>query len=206
MIAAIKNKALAAWVAALVLAGCGTPAPQEFGAESAAQNCEGQGGTRRVERGPSGEITVCVFPDGRQCEEWALLLGRCLRGGISVSGYATTNERHCAIRGGTMTIPGCALSPVGLYETTLRTTRGGGERNVVLVLDAGRAAMLSTTYSGGVGRYLAPGSWRSSGSVVTVSTEHERLVFDYANDQLVPREWDRSAWGGGGPGTLVRTK
>jgi putative hemolysin len=202
-----KKRHPAPWIALLLLAGCSTSGPQEFtDPQSAAQYCAAQGGTRKAERGPHGEIGICAFADGHQCEEWALLLGRCPRGGVAVGGYATTSERHCAIRGGSMTIPGCALSPVGFYETTVRTTRGGGERNVVLVLEAGRAAMLSTTYSGGAGRYLAPGTWRSSGNVVTVSTEHERLVFDYANDQLVPREWDRSAWGGGGPGTLVRTR
>jgi hypothetical protein len=39
-----------------------------------------------------------------------------------------------------------------------------------------------------------------------VSTEHERLVFDYAGDRLVAREWDRRMWGQAGPGTLLRQK
>jgi putative hemolysin len=186
---------LAALIAALSLAGCTAPAPQQLvNPASASQYCEAQGGKRTMERGSGGEIGVCVFADNRQCEEWALLLGQCPRGGIPVTGYATTSERHCAIRGGRMTIPGCALSPVGVYET----------RNVMLVLQAGRTAMLTTAYSGVPSRYLVPGRWESSGNIVTVSTEHERLVFDYSGDRLVPREWDRKMWGEAGPGTLLR--
>jgi putative hemolysin len=186
-----------AWIAVLALAGCtAAPTSTELTALDAAKNCEDQGGRRVAERGASGEIGVCVFSDGRQCEEWALLLGRCPRGGIAVRGYATTTERHCAIRGGQMTIPGCALSPVGMYET----------RNVVLVLQAGRSAMLRTGYSEIGGHSLVPGTWQSSGNVVTVSTEHERLVFDYAGDRLIARTWDRKAWGTTGPGTLLRSR
>jgi putative hemolysin len=190
---------LAACTAAFVLAACSVPTPQQplpSGA-SVSQYCEAQGGTRTVERGPFGEIGVCVFEGKRQCEEWALRLGRCPRGGISVSGYATTSERHCAIRGGRMTIPGCALSPVGLYETTLPAAAGGAERKVTLVLEAGHAAVLSTGY-------LSPGRWESSGELVTVTTEHERLVFELAGDRLTAREWDRATWGAAGPGTLLR--
>jgi hypothetical protein len=89
-----------------------------------------------------------------------------------------------------MTIPGCALSPSGLYEAG----------NVLLLLQAGRTAMLRR------GERSSPGRWQSSGNVVTVSTDEERLVFDYAGDRLIPREWDRRSWGARGPGTLVRQK
>jgi hypothetical protein len=66
--------------------------------------------------------------------------------------------------------------------------------------------MLSTVFSASPSRYLAPGEWESSGNVVTVSTEHERLVFDYAGDRLVAREWDRRIWGEAGLGTLMRQR
>jgi putative hemolysin len=191
----MDKPACAALLAAFLLAACAGPEPQPVtpSEASAAQNCEAQGGQRKVERGPDGEIGVCLFADNRQCEEWALLLGECARGGIPVAGYATTSERHCAIRGGRMTIPGCARSPVGLYET----------RNVLLVLQAGaaRTAVLSAAGSG-----LMPGTWQSAGNAITVSTERERLVFDYAGDRLIAREWDRRIWGEQGPGTLLRQK
>jgi putative hemolysin len=186
------------WISgALLLAACTTPsAPPSIdpASLSPAKHCEAQGGKRSAERGPDGEIGVCVFADNRQCEEWALLLGECPPGGIAVGGYATTSERHCAIRGGRMTIPGCALSPAGAYET----------RNVLLVLQAGRTAVLHMVFSG-IERTLL-GTWQSAGNLITVRTEHERLVLDYAGGRLVPREWDRRVWGVQGPGTLERRK
>jgi hypothetical protein len=51
-----------------------------------------------------------------------------------------------------------------------------------------------------------PGTWQSSGNAVTLTIERERLVFDYAGDRLIAREWDRRFWGAQGPGTLVRQK
>jgi putative hemolysin len=192
----MTRETIAGWIAALSLAGCSAPglAPQAVTPTeaSAAQNCEAQGGKRRRERGPDGEIGVCLFEGNRQCEEWALLLGECPRGGVPVAGFATTSERHCAIRGGRMTIPGCARSPTGLYEAS----------NVLLVLEAGsgRTAILRQE------RRVMPGTWQGSGSVVSVSTERERLVFDYAGDRLIAREWDRRFWGEQGPGTLLRQK
>ena len=200
--AGVGTSYLAVLIAALSIAGCSSrPSTEVPDALSAARNCEAQGGKRVMERGPDGEIGICMFQDGRQCEEWALLLGRCERGGIRVGAFVTTSERHCAIRGGQMTIPGCALSPDGVYETA-----GAGERRVTLVLQAGRIAMLRTSYSGRDGLYLVPGNWKSSGSVVTVSTELERLVFNYSGDRLVAREWDRKLWGASGPGTLARQR
>jgi putative hemolysin len=182
-----------AGIATSYLAACTAPAPGtsiDPSSLSPAQNCLAQGGKRRVERGADGEIGVCVFASNRQCEERALLFGECPPGGIPVAGYATTSERHCAIRGGRMTIPGCELSPTGQYEG----------RNVVLLLQAGRTAMLRR------GERSLLGSWQSSGNVVTVSTELERLVLDYAGDRLIAREWDRTYWGAQGPGTLLRQK
>jgi uncharacterized protein len=102
--------ALAALVAS-VAAGCAAPAQPVQGANPASQNCVAQGGKHTVERWNGGEFGVCLFEDNRQCEEWALLRGRCPKGGIRVTGYATQEERFCAIRGGTFTAGslGCLL-------------------------------------------------------------------------------------------------
>jgi hypothetical protein len=75
----------------------------------------------------------------------------------------------------------------------------------VLLLQAGNTAMLRT-YSADASRYLMAGTWTRSGSVLTVSTEPERMVLEYAGDRLIPREWDRKIWGAAGPGTLMRQK
>jgi len=185
-------------VVLLALAGCTSPgsAPSSMDLASASPEevCKAQGGKPTLERGADGDIGICQFPENRQCELRALQFGECPRGGIPITGYATSSERHCAIRGGHMTIPGCALSPAGLYET----------RSLLLVLQAGRAAVLRT--EGAEGTTLLPGTWQGVGKLVTVSLERERLVFDYAGDRLAAREWDRRYWGADGPGTLLRRK
>ena len=83
--------------------GCAAtaPAPQPTRrANPASQNWVRQGGRHEVERGPGGDVGVCLFEDKRQCEEWALLRGHCPKGGIRVTGYATPEERLCAIQEG----------------------------------------------------------------------------------------------------------
>ena len=93
--------ALAAMAFAVSLtAGCAATARPVQRANPASQNCVQQGGKLVIERGPGGEIGMCLFEDNRQCEEWALLRGLCPAGGIRVTGYATPEERLCAIRGG----------------------------------------------------------------------------------------------------------
>jgi putative hemolysin len=106
---------LAAALLALVSAtGCDEPAQPVQRANPASQNCVQQGGTLAIEREPTGgEIGVCMFEDNRQCEEWALLRGECPVGGIHVAGYATADERLCAIRGGQHTTGECRLPEKG---------------------------------------------------------------------------------------------
>ena len=44
----------------------------------ASENCLRQGGKLHIYKSRSaGEYTLCVFPDGSQCEEWALYRGEC---------------------------------------------------------------------------------------------------------------------------------
>jgi putative hemolysin len=70
-------------------------------ANPASVNCIDQGGSLSIEkRGDGGEFGVCIFGDNRQCEEWALLRGHCLVGGINVTGFVTPAARYCAITGG----------------------------------------------------------------------------------------------------------
>ena len=56
------------------------PAPKPVGmANPASVHCGRQGGRTEIRRGEAGEYGVCVLPDGRQCEEWALFRdGRCV--------------------------------------------------------------------------------------------------------------------------------
>lgn len=41
-------------------------------ANPASVSCVDNGGRSQIRSRPNGEYGVCVFPDGRQCEEWAL--------------------------------------------------------------------------------------------------------------------------------------
>ncbi|HWK74049.1 MAG TPA: DUF333 domain-containing protein [Povalibacter sp.] len=67
----------------------------------ASENCIAQGGRLSIDVNGSGaQYGVCHFEDNYQCEEWALLQGRCPAGGIRVTGYATAVQRFCAITGG----------------------------------------------------------------------------------------------------------
>jgi putative hemolysin len=47
----------------------------------ASVNCTEQGGTLEIRKDASGgEYGMCVFADGSECEEWALLRGTCAQG------------------------------------------------------------------------------------------------------------------------------
>jgi uncharacterized protein len=79
-----------------------TQAPSSGAANPASVNCEKQGGVLQIEtRSDGGQFGVCTFPDGNQCEEWALFRGDCPVGGVQVTGYTTEAGRFCAISGGT---------------------------------------------------------------------------------------------------------
>jgi len=44
----------------------------------ASVNCTKQGGTLKIETGKDGgQIGICTFPNGKQCEEWALMRNEC---------------------------------------------------------------------------------------------------------------------------------
>lgn len=74
-------------------------------ANPASRHCIEQAATLAIERRTGGgEYGVCIFPDNRQCEEWALFRGECRPGGIRVTGYATPAGRYCAITGGRYTV------------------------------------------------------------------------------------------------------
>lgn len=76
---------------------------QETGAipNPASVNCIDKGGNLIIsKRGDGGQYAICLFPDGRQCEEWALFRGECPAGGIAISDSLTTEEVYCLITGG----------------------------------------------------------------------------------------------------------
>ena len=80
----------------------------------------------------------------------------------------------------------------------------GGERQVSVVLQSDGTATVSSAVSGRPSRFTVTGTWEQKGDRVVVNTDLQRMVFDYAGNRLVAREWDRTAWGEAGPGTLQR--
>lgn len=104
---------VAALYLGLAAAGCTppgtpvTPPPGGMGDEEAGLAnpasvfCEEQGGTVAIESRPDGgQYGVCAFDDDKECEEWAMLRGRCPVGGVEVERYVTDAARYCAITGG----------------------------------------------------------------------------------------------------------
>ncbi len=82
----------------------GYASPQKMGlANPAAIYCIEQGGTLEEAQGPDGGARgICIFPDHRQCEEWALFQRDCPLGGVDVSGLTTPAGTYCALKGGTV--------------------------------------------------------------------------------------------------------
>ena len=82
----------------------GTTEASSEGANPASVHCAEVGGRLVIEKSPAGgEFGVCYFEDNHQCEEWALLRGKCPVGGRRITGYATQAGRYCAITGGQYT-------------------------------------------------------------------------------------------------------
>jgi hypothetical protein len=83
------------------------PANRTTIANPASVYCIDHGGTLSIQkRGDVGEYGICIFGEGRQCEEWAMMRGECPVGGIKVTGYVTPAARYCVITGGTYRITG----------------------------------------------------------------------------------------------------
>jgi len=62
-------------VCALLLASC---KPKTELPNPASVYCEENGGKLEIREDESGgQIGICVFPDGSECEEWAFMRGEC---------------------------------------------------------------------------------------------------------------------------------
>ncbi|MBE2240023.1 MAG: DUF333 domain-containing protein [Caldilineaceae bacterium] len=73
----------AALLAMSLMAACApvtAPTTEAGIANPASENCVAQDGTLEIRQGNGGEIGYCVFADGSECEEWALMRGECAPG------------------------------------------------------------------------------------------------------------------------------
>jgi putative hemolysin len=80
------------------LAACGpaagpSPSPTPVGLPNPASVfCEGQGGRVKIRTDDSGgQIGICIFPDGSECEEWALFRNECQPAVITTQAAAPTS-------------------------------------------------------------------------------------------------------------------
>lgn len=82
------------------------PTPIANMANPASVNCEEKGGRLEIRKDASGgEIGICVFPDGSECEEWAFFRGECQPGGAEGNtGMANPASVNCEEQGGTLEI------------------------------------------------------------------------------------------------------
>ncbi|MFO7548629.1 MAG: DUF333 domain-containing protein [Acidimicrobiia bacterium] len=67
----------------LALTGCAgaeDEGPASEIANPASEFCVEQGGTVDIREGEDGQVGVCVFDDGSECEEWAFYRGECAPG------------------------------------------------------------------------------------------------------------------------------
>jgi len=86
-----------------LLAACAsvsTPEVEVGMPNPASENCVAQGGTLEIRQGEGGEVGYCIFADGSECEEWALMRGECAPG-QSTSSTATFDDpfAYCAAVG-----------------------------------------------------------------------------------------------------------
>lgn len=66
----------------------------------ASENCIAQGGTLEIRQGEGGEVGYCIFADGSECEEWALMRGECTPGQSSAATETFTDPfAYCAAIG-----------------------------------------------------------------------------------------------------------
>ena len=112
--------------------------------------------------------------------------------------------RRAALAAGLLAAACARTDVTGTYETMLPAGGGGAERHVGLVLEKDGTATLTSAFPGRPSRFQAKGVWELKGAQVAVSTLREWMLFDYAGNELVAREWDRTVWGDAGPGTLRR--
>lgn len=105
----------------IMLAGCKPVQPKPAGeaatpgaadaalANPASVNCTQQGGTLEIRTDANGgQFGMCLFADGSECEEWALLRGTCKPGEATpaapTANMANPASVNCTQQGGTLEI------------------------------------------------------------------------------------------------------
>jgi hypothetical protein len=103
-----KNRLVVAAAAllalALLAAACGDDDKEESQLPNPASVfCEEQGGTVEIREEAAGQVGICVFDDGSECDEWAFFRGECQPGQSLGGGTGMANPAsvYCLEQGGT---------------------------------------------------------------------------------------------------------
>ena len=67
----------------IMMMGCSSaqPTDEPVGvANPASVYCADNGGTLEIRDGENGQVGICVFSDGSECEEWSYFRGECKPG------------------------------------------------------------------------------------------------------------------------------
>jgi len=116
----MKKTLFLLFLSLFLVSGCGVQNNSQNNnqqlANPASVACVEKGGQIEMkERGDGGQYGICVFPDGKQCEEWTLFRGEC-GDDAGVTPVGTEEENYCVLTGGETDLE------VGSCTTTEETT------------------------------------------------------------------------------------
>lgn len=86
-------------VMALTLGACAAPPapapsaqPKSAALSPASMNCIQNRGTLKTEHKPEGDVTYCLLPGGKRCEEWDMFRGNCPVRTVNVKMHKWSNQ------------------------------------------------------------------------------------------------------------------
>ena len=112
-------------LSAVSMAACAPPVPPATSspgsqpttaaiANPASEYCINQSGKLDIRKTDAGEVGVCVFDDGSECEEWALMRGECKPGQPPAVGMPNPASENCIKQGGKLDIRNTDAGEVGV--------------------------------------------------------------------------------------------
>lgn len=146
-------------------------------ANPASVNCVEKGGVVEIKKDETGgEYGLCVFPDGKRCEEWAMFRGECPVGGIAAKETSLSKPSADDL----------VISPL-----TVEGTMPGSwyfEANAIIELYDSNNKLIARSPVQALGEWMTTGSVAFSGKLefATPVTSTGTLVFKNDNPSDLP--------------------